>query len=90
MLRTDATAPVLSDEECLERAIDIARKEGEISASKLRRRLQISASHAGRIIDLMLEMGCLASEEGSAYYKWDDSAERNVVDISTWKHAKRT
>lgn len=74
------------DEEMLERAIDVARKESRASISLLQRRLRISYARAARLIDEMEEQGIIGPDEGGGrrqilVTKEDDEADPTADEI---------
>lgn len=53
------------DDELLEEAVDMVMQTGIASASGLQRRLRIGFSRAGRLIDMMEQLGIVGSADGS-------------------------
>lgn len=54
-----------TDEDYVERAIEVAVNAGQISTSMLQRKLKLGYARAARIIDTLEEMGVVGASEGS-------------------------
>ena len=53
-----------TENEMLQRAIEMAVESGQMSISMLRRRLGLGHSRAGKLIDTMAQMGIISQDEG--------------------------
>ena len=54
-----------SDEDLIERAIDMIMESGQASTSMIQRRLKLGYARAGRIMDELEEMGIVGVSQGS-------------------------
>lgn len=54
-----------SDEDLIERAIDMIMESGQASTSMIQRRLKLGYARAGRIMDELEEMGIVGASQGS-------------------------
>ncbi|MBQ7455285.1 MAG: hypothetical protein IJS53_02475, partial [Clostridia bacterium] len=53
-----------TENEMLQRAIELAVESGQMSISMLRRRFGLGHSRAGKLIDTMAQMGIVSQDEG--------------------------
>ena len=62
---SDGGAPVGSDEDYVERAIEVAVMNGQLSTSMLQRKLKLGYARAARIMDELEERGVIGESEGA-------------------------
>lgn len=62
---SDGGAPMGTDEDYVERAIEVAVMNGQLSTSMLQRKLKLGYARAARIMDELEERGVIAESEGA-------------------------
>ena len=61
----DYSGALLTDEDFIEKAIELAVNNGQISTSTIQRKLKLGYSRAGRIMDELEEMGIVGAKDGA-------------------------
>ena len=60
-----SSGALLTDEDFIEKAIELAVNNGQISTSTIQRKLKLGYARAGRIMDELEEMGIVGAKDGA-------------------------